>query len=109
MRPTKRGGDRRGRTRGVEGIQTVLGVSLENASEGGQMPRRMFAPAILRGVEDSGRDRATAEGAVAPDIAPYPPGGRLAFGQDRHGAVVAIQPLRRQDMRLGTGNWTVPE
>ena len=39
-----------------------------------------------------------AEGTVVANVSPDPPRHRLAFGQDRHGRIVAVQTFGSQDM-----------
>ena len=63
-----------------------------------QMAFGMFARPIARGVEQRRRRIRAAEGPVVADIDPDPAGVGLALRQDRHGRVVAMQPLGGQDM-----------
>jgi hypothetical protein len=60
----------------------------------------MFLPAIARGIIERRRRVAPAEWSVVPDIGPDVPLDRLARGQDRHGGVVAVQPLGGEHMAL---------
>ena len=62
------------------------------------MPARVLAVAVAR-VEEHRRRRCRAgERPVVADIGPQPPGDGLAFGQHRHGRVVAVQALGGQHM-----------
>lgn len=99
-RAKRRRNRRRLARRIVESVEATVGVGLKNAGEPLQMPRRMLAAAIPRGVINDRRRRGPTERPVVMDIAPYSSGDRLALGQDRHRGVVAMQPLGRQDMRL---------
>ena len=90
-----------GNARGiVKLVVAAIGVGLQDAGEVLKMPRGMLMPPIARGVIERRRRRVTAKGPVVADIGPDVPRDRLAFGQDRHGRVVAMQPLGRQDMGL---------
>jgi hypothetical protein len=60
-------------------------------------------PLVAGGVIERRRRRMSAKGPVVPDIGPDMPLYRLAFRQDRHGGVVAVQPLGCQDMGLDQG------
>jgi hypothetical protein len=64
------------------------------------MSFRMLAAAVAGIVEEHRRrpGLALAERSVVADIGPQPAGDRLALGQDRHGRVVAVQPLGGKDM-----------
>jgi hypothetical protein len=67
------------------------------------MPHGMFMPPVAGGVINRRRRFVAAKGPVIPDIGPNMPLDRRAFRQDRHRGVVAVQPLRRQDMGLDQG------
>ena len=60
----------------------------------------MLVPAVARGVIERRRRRAPAKRPVVADIGPDVPLDRLALGQDRHGGVVAVQPLGGQHVAL---------
>ena len=64
------------------------------------MRLRMLAPAITRVVEHRRGRPDAAEGLVVSNINPAPPGIGLAFGQNRHGRIVAMQALGRHDVRF---------
>ena len=64
------------------------------------MRLRMFALAVTRIIEHGRGRPGTTKGLVIANIDPAPPGVGFALGQDRHGRVVAMQPLRSQDMRF---------
>ena len=57
-------------------------------------------PSIARGVIQHRRRRTTVKGPIITDIGPDMPLDRLALGQDRHGRVVAMQPLGSQHVAL---------
>src|SRR6202171_1357939 len=67
------------------------------------MPPGVPLPPVMAGVIECRRRRMSAKGTVVPDIGPDVPLDRLAFRQDRHRGVVAVHPLRRQDMSLDQG------
>ena len=60
----------------------------------------MLAAAIARVVEHRPRRRGTAERPVVAHVGPEAGDVGLAPGQDRHGGVVAVQPLGGHDMGL---------
>ena len=95
---------RRDRSRSARGIVKfvipAVGVGLQDAGEVSKMPHRMLMPAITRGVIQRRRWRGTAKRPVVTDIGPDVSRDRLALGQDRHGRVVAMQPLGSQDVAL---------
>jgi hypothetical protein len=64
------------------------------------MPRGMLVLSIARGVIERRRRCVTAKGPVVTDISPDVARDGLAPGQDRHGGVVAMQPLGSQDVAL---------
>jgi len=64
------------------------------------MRLRVLAPAIARVVEHRRRRPGAAEGLVVSNVNPAPAGICLAFGQNRHGCIVAMQALGRHDMRF---------
>jgi hypothetical protein len=64
------------------------------------MPLGMPARPIARGVEQRRRRILAAERPVVAHVDPDPAGLRLALGEDRHGGVVAMQPIASQDMTL---------
>ena len=65
-----------------------------------KVPRGMLVPAIARGVIERRRRRAPPERPVVADIDPDVPLDRLALGQNRHGGVVAVQPLGSEHVAL---------
>ena len=101
MGPAQRAGDRpRLAVRAVEVVVAAVGIGLEDALPAGEVPVRVLH-SCDRGEKwkiAAGGDR-SAEGAVVAHIGPEPAGAGAALGQDRHGGVVAVQPLGRQDMR----------
>jgi hypothetical protein len=101
MAPTERLHDRAGPAIGkVEAIVAVERVGLQNAGIAGQMPLGMLARPVARGVEQRRRRILAAKRPVVADIHPNPPGFRLAFRENRHGGVVAVQPIGRQNMAV---------
>jgi hypothetical protein len=66
-----------------ENVEAAVRVGLQDAGEVLQMPLRMFAALVGRGVIDHRRRRAAAEGPVIVHVAPDPRGHRLALRQDR--------------------------
>jgi len=62
------------------------------------MRLRMLALAIARVVEHRRRRPGASKGFVVANVNPASPGVGFAFGQHRHGRVVAMQPLCRHDM-----------
>ena len=104
MGPTQRGRDRSSNARGiVKRVIAAIGVGLQDTGEALKMPHGMFMPPVAGGVINRRRRFVAAKGPVIPDIGPNMPLDRLAFRQDRHRGVVAVQPLRRQDMGLDQG------
>jgi len=51
-------------------------------------------------MEHRGRRRLSPEGSVVARIDPAAARSRLALRQNRHGRVVGVQPIGREDMRL---------
>ena len=99
MHPARRLPDRAGlAVRQIELVVAVIGVRLQDAGISRQMRLRMLAPAIARVVEHRRGRPGAAEGLVVSNINPAPPGIGLAFGQNRHGRIVAMQALGRHDM-----------
>ena len=84
----------------VKLVVPAVGVGLQDAGEVPKMPRGMLMPSIARGVIQRRRRCATAKRPVVTDVGLDVPRNRLAFGQDRHGRVVAVQPLGSQHMAL---------
>jgi hypothetical protein len=68
-------------------------VGLQNAGVAGQMPLRMLARPIARGVEQRRRRILAAERPVVAHVDPDPAGLRRALGEDRRGGVVTNQPI----------------
>jgi hypothetical protein len=60
----------------------------------------MLMPAITRSIKKSSRRRTSRERPIIAHIGPDAPLDCLAFGQDRHRRVIAMQPLGGQDMAL---------
>ncbi len=58
----------------------------------------MLAPAVAGSVVERRRRRPAAKGPIVPDIDPDAPRHRLAFGEDRHRGVVAVQALGGKDV-----------
>ena len=74
MAPAQRLDDRTGTpVRKVEAIVAVVGVGLQNAGVTGQMPLRMLASPIARGVEQRRRRVLAAERPVVADVGPLSP------------------------------------
>ena len=84
----------------VELVVSAIGVGLENPGVVGQMRLGMLAGAVARVIEHRRRRRGAAERPIVAHIDPTSPGVGLAFGQDRHGGVIAMQSLGREDMRF---------
>ena len=101
MRPARRLQDRAGlAVREIELVVAVVGVRLQDAGVAREMRLRMLAAPVARVVEDRGRRPGAAERLIVADVDPEPAGVGLAFGQHRHGRVVAVQALGRHDMGL---------
>jgi hypothetical protein len=101
MSPTECGDDRSLRARRiVQLVVAVVRVGLQYAGEAVKVPHGMFVPAIARSVIERRRRRASPERPVIAYIGPDAPLDRFALSQDRHGRVVAVQPLGRQDVAL---------
>ena len=99
MRPTCSLGDRPRRSAShIEGVVPGVDVGLEDAGERLQVFDRVIAGTVPRVAEQSRRRVRAAERPVVADIDPRPAGGALAPGQHRHGGVVAVQAVRRQNM-----------
>ena len=79
---------------------SVKRVGLEQSGIVGQMALRMLAFAVAGVIEHRRRRRCPTEWLVIPDIDPTSAGIGLAFGQDRHRGVIAMQAFRRQNMGL---------
>jgi len=76
------------------------GVGLEQPAIAGQMRLGMLAGAIARIIEHRRRRSGAGERAIVAHVHPTPRSVGLALRQDRHGGVVAVQPLGREDVRL---------
>ena len=101
MRPARRLPDRAGlAVREIELVVAVVGVGLKDAGVANEMRLRMLAAPVARVVEDRGRRPGAAERLIVADVDPEPAGVGLAFGQHRHGRVVAVQALGGHDMGL---------
>ncbi len=84
----------------IKGVVAAIGVGLQHACPSGQMTLRVFAATVGRVVEHRRRRRRPGERPVIADIGPTSTGVALALGQDRHGGVVAMQPLGGEHMGL---------
>jgi hypothetical protein len=84
----------------VELVVTTVRVSLEDPGVVGEMRLRILASSIARVIEHRRRRRGAAEWEIVAHIDPTSPGVGLAFGQNRHGGVIAMQSFGREDMRL---------
>src|SRR5438477_2342435 len=84
----------------VQPVVSAEGVGLEDPGIVGQMRLSMLAGPIARVVEHRRRRSRPAERTIVAHINPTSPGIGLALGQDRHGGVVAVQPLSGEDMCL---------
>ena len=73
---------------------------MQDAGVARQMRLRVLAPPIVRVMEDRGGRPGAAERLIVADVNPEPAGVGLAFGQHRHGRVVAVQALGRHDVGL---------
>src|ERR1700755_3013096 len=82
----------------IQLVVPAVGVGLENPSVVGEVGLRMFGGPVARVVEHCRRRCGAAERAIVAQVNPTSPRGGLALGQDRHGGVVAVQPLGREDM-----------
>src|SRR5207237_328714 len=76
------------------------GVGLEDPGLVGQMRLGMPAAPIARVIDHRRRRTRPAERTIVAHVNPASPGIGLALGQDRHGGVVAVQPLSGEDMCL---------
>ena len=93
--------DRTGTSFGqIERAIPVKGVGLEQPGISGQMALRMLAFAIAGVIEHRRRRALAPEWPIVAHINPTSPRIGLAFGQDRHGRIVAMQAFGRHDMRL---------
>jgi hypothetical protein len=84
----------------IEAVIAIERVGLQNAGVAGQMPLGMLARSIARSVEQSRRRILAPEWPVVAHVDPDPAGLSVALGEDRHGGVVAVQPIASQDMTL---------
>jgi len=84
----------------VELVVAGIGVGLENPGIAGQMRVRVLAAAITRVIEHRRRWRRPGKRPVVAHIDPTSPGIGLAFGQDRHDGVVAVQSLGGEHVSL---------
>lgn len=101
MRPTQRLGQRTRITIHLkQRIVAAIGVGLQNAGEALEMALGVLLSPIARGIVERCRRRLPTERPVIPDIGPDASGVGLAFGEDRHGGVIAMQTLGGQYMRL---------
>jgi hypothetical protein len=73
---------------------------LQNAGVTSQMPLRMLASPIARGVEQRRRRVLAAERPVVADVGPDPAGHRPSLGEYGNRRVVAMQPVGGQDVAL---------
>ena len=78
----------------------AIGVGLEDSAIMGQMRLRMFTRPVARVIEHCTRWFRPAKRLVIADIDPDPADVGLAFGQNWHRGVVAVQPLGAQDVGL---------
>ena len=78
-------------------IIAAIGIGLQNAGEALQMALGMFLPPIARGIIEGRRRLESAERPVIPDIGPDAARIGLSLRQDRHGRVIAMQPLGGQE------------
>jgi hypothetical protein len=86
--------------RPIQPVVSCEGVGLEDAGKAAQVLFGMLTAAIARVVEQRRRGRRPAERPVIAGINPDPAGVGLAFGQNRHGRVIAVQTLGRHDVGL---------
>ena len=101
MGPAECGGDWPVRARGVvQLVVAAISIGLQDAGEAVKVERRMLMPAITRSIKKSCRRRTSRERPIIAHIGPDAPLDCLAFGQDRHRRVIAVQPLGGQDMAL---------
>ena len=99
MAPAERAVDRTGIAAGaVEVVVAAVGIGLQDALPSGEVPVGMGHLPVAGEVKQRGRRRAARKGAVVADIGPEPCRARAAPRQQRHCRVVAVQPLRPQDM-----------
>ncbi len=77
-----------------------IGVSLEDPGVVGQVRLGMLAGPVARVIEHRPRRRRPAKRLVVAHIDPDPAGVGLAFGQNRHRGVVAMQSLGTQHVGL---------
>src|SRR5258708_32285010 len=85
-------GDRAGPAPGiVEIAKAGISIGLEDPGIAGEMPVGVLAVAIARVEEQRCGRVGTGERPIVPDISPYPANDSLAFGEHRHGGVVAVQ------------------
>ena len=83
----------------VEPVEPGIGVRLQDAGERGQVPLGMLAAAVGRVEERRCRRVGPGERPVVPDVGPQAPDLGPLLGQHRHGGVVGVQPLGREDVR----------
>jgi len=78
----------------------IKGVGLEDPGIIGQMSLGVLAGAIARVIKHRRRRVLAAEWTIVAHVNPASPGVGLALGQNRHGGVVTLQALGREDMRF---------
>ncbi len=101
MNPTRRLPDRAGFPIALIKLAiAVIGVGLQDAGISRQMRLRMLAAAIARVIEHRSRRAGAAEGLVVANVDPTSPSVGLARGQNRHGRVIAMEPLGRHHVGL---------
>ena len=86
----------------VQLVVAAVSVGLENPGVVGEMRLGMLAGSIARVIEHRRRRRGAAERPIVAHVDPTSPGVGLALGQDRHGGVIAVQSLGREDMGFNT-------
>jgi hypothetical protein len=62
------------------------------------MPARVLAAAVARVEKHGRRWIVAAKRAVVPDVSPQPPRHGLVFGQHRHGRIITVDPVGREDL-----------
>jgi hypothetical protein len=82
----------------IEIAESGISVGLEDPGIAGEVTVRVLAAAVARIEEQRRRGVRAGERLVIPDIGPEPADHRLLLGQHRHGRVVAVDPVRAQNM-----------
>ena len=101
MHPTRRLDERARLAFGlIEFGVATIGVGLEDPGITGQMRLRVIAAAVARVIEHRRRRRRSAERPVVAHVNPTSPDIGLAFGQNRHDGVVAMQSLGGEHVLL---------